>query len=268
MEILKKLNASKLELDTLGAKRETSSEQRSYLLEMSMRFQSVVTMALSANYAGNDWFDSTPSLRLATSVVNRNDAFASTIERYGHAYTFGATENKGNVMPQPPFPEGKEELVILRSTVDQPDLMELPAQEGKTSIKIGTNILNWLTGVYKQSRGFELGTFDSSILAETMKMQSCRWEAIATCYMLDVISMTHVFIKDLLNLVCPDRHTREGIISILMDPLMAKYRNALDHANFLLHVERKGTPTTMNHYFNDNLEKRQVPSLAPCISPS
>ena len=40
------------------------------------------------------------------------------------------------------------------------------------SIANGSSIAFWLRQVYESSRGFELGTFDSSILATTMKIQS------------------------------------------------------------------------------------------------
>lgn len=89
-----------------------------------------------------------------------------------------------------------------------------------------------------------------------MKTQSSNWEPIALGYIKDVISMAHKFISDLLQLICPDLRVRDGLMSVLMDELSAKYQDALEHVHFLLHIERMGTPATLNHYFNDNLEKR------------
>jgi hypothetical protein len=37
-----------------------------------------------------------------------------------------------------------------------------------------------------------------------------------------------------------------------------KYTKALSHTEFLLDVELSGVPMTLNHYFNENLEKRYV----------
>jgi hypothetical protein len=51
------------DLEELGGKRNTASEQSRYLLRMSMAFQKIVTSALSANYVGSDWFDQFPNLR-------------------------------------------------------------------------------------------------------------------------------------------------------------------------------------------------------------
>ena len=78
---------------------------------------------------------------------------------------------------------------------------------------------------------------------------------IAIGYIKDVISMAHTFIRDLLRIVCLDLRVREALMAVLMDELLVKYKAALDHVHFLLHVERTGTPATLNHYFTDNLEK-------------
>lgn len=43
-----------------------------------------------------------------------------------------------------------------------------------------------------------------------------------------------------------------------MDDLVKKYKHAMSTVDFLLRIEREGTPTTLNHYFNDNLEKWSV----------
>ena len=37
-----------------------------------------------------------------------------------------------------------------------------------------------------------------------------------------------------------------------------RYQIAINHVEFLLKVERQGTPLTVNHYFVDNLEQRYV----------
>lgn len=89
----------------------------------------------------------------------------------------------------------------------------------------------------------------------TMKSQSSKWEPIAVGYIKDVIGMAHTFIRHLLRLVCPDHRARESLMSVLMDDLLIKYKASLDHVRFLLHVERTGTPATLNHYLADNLGK-------------
>src|ERR1700760_3982129 len=87
------------DLEELGGKRDTASEQCQYLLKISMAFQEIVTSALSANYAGSDWFDEYPNLRFATDVVNRNEIVATTGAKHGHSYEF-SSPSTSEVQPE------------------------------------------------------------------------------------------------------------------------------------------------------------------------
>lgn len=117
-------------------------------------------------------------------------------------------------------------------------------------------IKQWLENVYKNSRGFELGTFDASLLPIIWKKQSANWEALALGYVEDIVSLVHSFTVDLLAKICKDPRARQGLYSVLLDQLTDRYKKSIEHTKFLLVVERSGTPMTTNHYFADNLEKR------------
>lgn len=251
--------ASKQALTKLGAKRETAEEQSLYLLDISIRFQDITGLALNANYAGNDWFDQRPSLKFATAVTNRSELFASTLERYGHSYKFEAVGPDQKTIKAPPENEFAEQMknhINTRTTEHHVELDEVTVENETITKEIGVDTLGWLTKVYTTSRGFELGTFDNSLIAMTMKTQSSKWELLALGYISDVISLAHAFIIDLLQLICVDTRVRDGLLAILMDSLMIKYQGALDNVHFLLHVERMGRPTTLNRCFHENLEER------------
>jgi hypothetical protein len=271
-EIQKLLNSAKHLLKDLGAKRETPDEQRQYILSISEKFQTIVRAALSANYVSDDCFDKQKNLRFATAVVNRNEILAKTLDEHGHAYDFvkaqPATqipnlsrkiswefqaEDEDEVMESPKKVSEKEKTTRVRFHGDPDGLDELPVVEKTILNQPQEGISKWLTSVYLTSRGFELGTFDGALLAMTMKTQSAKWETIAMSYIKDIISMAHMFIQDLLRVVCPDHRVREALMSVLLDELLAKYKAALDFVGFLLQVER--TPATLNHYFADNLHK-------------
>jgi hypothetical protein len=248
---------------------------------MSMKFQETVGCALTANYVHSQWFDEIPSLRLATEVVDRNEIVAETLKNYGQSYTFDgdlpATKSLVKDSPEDSSvsdlfedlqarrkvkPKIKEETTIrFQESQEFDELQDLTESEDRTIEEPSVGILPWLTQVYKTSRGFELGTFDSSILAQTMKSQSYNWELIAVGYIKDMITLAHRFITDLLGLICPDLRMQEGLMSVLRDELVKKYQDALDHVSFLLHVERTGTPATFNNYFTESLDKR---SVDPC----
>lgn len=249
-EISKKLKTAQAHIKQLGMERETPEKQAAYLLELATCFQKVVMLALEAKYGRSDLFDNDSTLRLATAVTLRNASFGNEVDNWGQEYQFNPFADNKTVSPV----ETAEELEI-RKIADPPELDEiLHPQENLPGCRKEC-IIEWLKIVYHTSRGFELGTFDSSILATTMKAQSSKWTKLALGYVSDIVSIAHNFIKRLLALVCVDERVTRELLSTLSDGLIGRYSTALDHARFLLDVERVGTPITLNNYFNENLEK-------------
>lgn len=93
-----------------------------------------------------------------------------------------------------------------------------------------------------------------------MKKQSAKWPILAQGYISDVIAMVHRFINKALRAACGDSTSGDSKIStnllaLLWDNLMDKYRQAISQVEFQLSIERGRMPMTLNHYFNDNLQK-------------
>ena len=249
-EISKKLKTAQAHIKRLGMERETPEKQAAYLLDLATSFQKVVMLALEAKYGRSDLFDNDSTLRLATAVTSRNALFGNEVDSWGQEYQFNPFADNKTGSPV----EIAGELEI-RKIADPPELDEiLHPQENLPGCRKEC-IIEWLKNVYHASRGFELGTFDSSILATTMKAQSSKWTKLALGYVSDIVSIAHNFIKRLLALVCVDERVTRELLSTLSDGLIGRYSTALDHARFLLDVERVGTPITLNNYFNENLEK-------------
>lgn len=143
----------------------------------------------------------------------------------------------------------------VRRESDMEDIVDLLHPQETLTAPNRTDIESWLREVYETNRGFELGTFDSSILATTMKKQSSKWYSISLGYVSDVIVLVHRFILTALDSICYDDTMQRSLIGILFDGLLNRYKGAIRQVEFLLQVERNGTPMTTNHYFNDNLEK-------------
>ena len=136
------------------------------------------------------------------------------------------------------------------------DLEDIAQESSLIPLPRSSGIKQWLEEVYKSSRGFELGTFDASLLPTIWRKQSANWESLALGYVEDIVSLVHSFTVDLLAKICKDPRARQALHLVLLDHLIERYRKSIDHTKFLLTVERSGTPMTMNHYFADNLEKR------------
>ena len=136
---------------------------------------------------------------------------------------------------------------------DELDDLQLPG--GNVAEPLSTDIMDWLKKIYSGSRGFELGTFNDSIIPIIWKRQLVNWEALALGYIMDIVSLVHSFVRGLLKTCCADERVLTGLLSIMMEDMTTRYKNAIDHVKFLLVVEKEGTLLTANHYFSDNLEK-------------
>lgn len=100
--------------------------------------------------------------------------------------------------------------------------------------------------------------FSCYILSIIFKEQSKRWEDIALSHVSDAIVLVHQFILDLLDHVVSDDQVRNKLYeNELLDKLQASYRQGMDHARFLLDIEREGKPTTYHPYFDTELRKAQ-----------
>ena len=284
-----------MQLQSIGPSRSTREQQFQYLLGLANRFQTITALALRAHYGGDEIFESKnrSSLKLATAVVSRNAAFAEDVQFRGHTIAFekgdkdetatqaptnpssfipyanqvptpfgGTTSNVpkttnfGALAPLPqPITEVMDYVKSTRCKSGYPELEDITFQDEKIAKPKADDIKKWLKEVYTSSRGFELGTFDASILPIVWKKQSSKWDALAMGYISDIVSIVHGFTQDLLRAICTDERILQGINDVLLDHLVERYKKAIEHTKFVLSVERSGTPLTMNHYFTDNLEK-------------
>ena len=265
------LRISKEQLKALGESRETRQQQHLYLLDMASRFQKITDLALKAQYGGDDLFESISGLKLATAVVDRNEKFSEDIYQNGHKYRFkrglnaqdGANTSKAideqpNTLSDTEFEVGKYETVNVRYFATHPGLDEVKLFEGLVTQPSNDDILVELERMYRYSRGLEIGTFDAQLVPIVWKAQSTKWKHISQGYISDMVTLVHVFIITLLSSVCADDRVRRSLMSNLMNELTLCYQKAINHARFILKVERDGTPMTLNHYFADNLEKRSI----------
>ena len=96
-----------------------------------MNFQRTTSLALEAHYGGDDVFDSLPSLKLATAVVDRNAVFAEDVWKRGHTMKFSqgvqqAEETNGDT----PGVDSKE-MAKIRYNETQRELEDLLHEDRK-----------------------------------------------------------------------------------------------------------------------------------------
>lgn len=71
--------------------------------------------------------------------------------------------------------------------------------------------------------------------------------------------LVHNYIAKLVAHICPDKQVRSQLWEMLLvDELRKSYLRAMEQARFLLRIERNGIPTTYNHYFNSEVQKKRL----------
>jgi hypothetical protein len=246
-EIGKKLSSAHSKVRSLGMERETPEKQLVYLTDLSTQFQRIVSLSVDAKYGSHAIFDDN-DLRVATLVTARNIMFSEDITKYGQEFRYSGLEDAAlGEVDLPPALDwshsghpNHETTFNVRRHADCTDIEDLLQAQESLLAANGKSIAHWLRAVYESSRGFELGTFDTSILATTMKVQTTKWAAIALGYISDVVTVVHRFVDQVLRSICSDLRVKSELLSVLMDGLVERYQKAVDQVSFLLAVERTG----------------------------
>ncbi|RDW58965.1 uncharacterized protein DSM5745_11171 [Aspergillus mulundensis] len=269
MDINKKLKDTKAALIALGQERVNRSQQVDFLLDLVAKFQEIMANALRGNYGANDIFDKVKRFRLATTVIDRNEQFKSDMTNLGHVYRFRTDTDTG---PHPVLKlknnddTNEENMVSTRKIDTRLELNDALIDPELINPPVEDDIYSWLEAEYLSSRGFELGTFNTSLLPTVMKKQSSKWGSIALGYISDVIAVVNAFIVSVLTDLCNDGRISRGLLAIMMDDLQKKYANAVAHTRFLLENERNDTLMSLHPSFTETLQSRPDSKMQKCIT--
>ncbi|KAI1210817.1 P-loop containing nucleoside triphosphate hydrolase protein [Annulohypoxylon truncatum] len=258
-DIVKELTSLRSQLDKMGQSRSNQHTQRAYLNRISEAFQTLARDSLNAYYTSNDIFEERHDLRLITRIVEESERYSTTMLEDGHTRPFESnsdSDESSEPMLTHPYPDVEDfHCPELEGIFDPSDVIMPTANDED-------NIMDYIEGVYKESRGQELGTFNSALISTMFKEQTKKWKPITLSYVTQVILEIHHFIKEILVQICPDERVFDELWDgYLLEKLQDSYHRALTHAKLLLEIEREGVPLTHNHYFNDNLQKAQSDRL-------
>ncbi|KAI9706563.1 MAG: hypothetical protein M1836_003570 [Candelina mexicana] len=260
-EIADRLATCEEELHDLGPSRQTPEQQRKYLLGIATKFQEITTFAVEAQYGRHQFLKDDRNLRLATLIVDFNSAFSTDMERRGHAVNFTEINvPEADRCPPPSFVEKKpvesqEEAFTEDEVLEYPELINILPTASTSPPYLSMDILSWIECEYKSFRGFELGTFNPSILPTLFQELSMRWEDLVGTYLANIIASTHHFCNTLLARLCTEERVMTALWSLLIDELLHRYRKMVAHVQFILQTERSGNLLTTNHYFHETLDK-------------
>ncbi|KAJ4302817.1 hypothetical protein N0V90_001708 [Kalmusia sp. IMI 367209] len=219
---IEQLSSSTLkELEILGPSRQTTADQRRFLMRLANAYQQDVANALNGNY--DPGLDGDDPVKLRMHVRKLSDKFADCMARSGHAKIFQ------NV-------QGDIDVEFARSSGDKED------------------ISMWIRNLYRESRGAELpGTVNPRVLENMFRQQSEPWKNIASVY----IERISAAIQRFNEAVFAERISDEELRMKLVAKLSHEHSNIHDKAGqqltIILNDERGGILQTVNHYFADTL---------------
>ncbi|CAG8892438.1 unnamed protein product [Penicillium egyptiacum] len=261
-EVGRNLKAMKQDFSALGIERSTPEQQRSFLVDIIIKFQNIVSQAMATSYGTQELFEKDEDTRLVTIVRNRMDGFKSDMEEYGFEYQFlrweSGTQQPSSAEVRPESKSDSDDDDEKADGIPVRKNMNLPEHSGaidgilQEQVNIrkpaDDSILAWIEDKYFASRGFEMGTFQTSLLCTIMNKQSGKWTELALGYVSDVVDIVHTFILKVLLSICPDEQIRDKLVNILVDELSKRYREAMDQAQMILDVEHTNLMTLDNEF--------------------
>lgn len=149
-DIEQHMSSTLKDLDLLGPSRQSSADQRRFLMRFANTYQNDVDNALCGNY--NPEHNATDARKLRMHIRALSDKFAECMAVSGYAKIFQTLED---------------------------------AVESDFGYFSGdrSNILDWIREAYRESRGAELpGTVNPRVLEYMFRQQSGPWKSIASIY--------------------------------------------------------------------------------------
>ncbi|KAH1400505.1 hypothetical protein KXW53_005943 [Aspergillus fumigatus] len=246
-EIQTLLQQTRASLSDLGDERSSVSEQRRYLLKISMDYLNLVHAALNGRYQEVEFtfFGNAPSQaspnRLRARVHELNTNFAAYIRERGQ---------KRKVV-------GDSELTSENFSADKTSISHrgaFPEPQWISEEKFKV----W---IHKNTRGLELpGNHNHVFLSELFHEQSSRWPSIASQHVRRVNQETADFAHRALDFIVKDRQVAKEILNIINPILDINFRAAQEELQKICDDE-KIQPITYNHYYTDTIQKARYAKL-------
>jgi GTPase SAR1 family protein len=225
-----RLSNCRTELGKLGQKRQTTSEQRSFLLHLAQNYQHLARAAIDGVY-GDPFFGDPRSedgyrRRVRAIVQNLGLEFAETMRARGHRYQI-VSQHEANGPPRPTSPKHMSRNEYLEHA----------------------------KSLLTRSRGRELpGTFNPMLIADLFHEQCTPWRSITIQYVEAIWSAARDFLESAFKHLTQDQ-TAELIMREMIEPnLQHRLANMCAKVDSIIDQYKSGHPITYNHYFTETIQ--------------
>ncbi|EDU48560.1 GTP-binding protein [Pyrenophora tritici-repentis] len=255
-EMVDKLQATVVEIEKLGEKRNTIPEQRMALMRISMKMNDILKSAAKGHYE-SEFFgpistdanvDSTENIRRFRAVIQHlNMAFANDMRLRGHKFAIGAgpSDDKKDIEEDA---KAAKELAGQKGG-DTSSFLPVPKHLTRNEA------VGWVKKTLERSRGFELpGTFQPMLISQLFWEQSGPWEQIAYQHIAKVAQACKDFVAAVLGATAPAEF-QEPLNNINIDKALSNsLADAKTELNKLLQ-DKARHPSTYNHYFTTTIQQ-------------
>lgn len=245
------------DIEKLGEKRSTVSEQRMMLVKISMRVHDILQSAVNGYYE-NKFFgpvnieaavDSAENIRRFRAVIQHlNMEFANNMRRRGHKYAVGIGPGDDDIDKA----EEEKAQSQLTSLEDEDISSLLPKPKTLTR----KEAIEWVQKVLERSRGFELpGNFNPMLISQLFWDQSQPWETIASDHIDKIAEVCKDFVHVVLQHTAPAEF-RSRLTGMCVDEALATALLACKEELRKIIADKARHPMTYNHYFTTTLQKQ------------
>ncbi len=258
---------TKSELATMGDRRTTVQDCRSYLMQLSLDFRDICKAAVGGSYEGVYFKHNTDSIfsvdspmairRLRAAVQLMNTEFEDTLRRKGHKYYVVRSEGSESIPPS--AGAAADDNPGEDAPTEAPGI-----QRNSTALKVSEptrlsnpEALKWVRQALTKTRGKELpGNFNPLLIGELFWEQSSKWQRLATDHLERVARVCSRFLWILLEQKCPkDIHSRLWS-SHIQDALKTRSKAAMEELERII-SDVENYPINYNHYYTDTIDKRR-----------
>lgn len=215
-------------LKGLGPSRQTSADQRRYLIRSAVEYQRDVSNALSGIYSPK--LEGGSPRKLRTRLRFLTDEFSSRMAKEGHQWAFKLVDG----WTDPEY-----------------------AKDGNKAGDEGgdeNDIEEWIRSSYHESRGVELpGTVNPRLLENLFREQCNNWENIATDYLFQLVKTIDVYNKLTLQDLITDDTVRQKLHARLKAERQEAEDEIFAELRKILADELNGALQTANPSYSDML---------------
>ena len=234
------LGDSKRQLDTMGTRRITPQECKSYLTQLSLDYYGICKAAVNGHYEGDHFKHDTSEVfslkskatirRLRAVIQYMNTAFSQDLRMRGHKYQIDRSDSPREVIAE----AISNTPVNVRARLDiksaDPILHASKPSCNPSVSKIAAPVkmsnseaLKWVGQVFMRTRGRELsGSFNPLLVGELFWEQSIKWHDLATDHVERIISICSQFFAALLEEMCPKDIYPRVWTSLIQDALKTR----------------------------------------------